>query len=315
MTDFHTLSATPTGQERAAATVRRLPLRRHADGRGLDGDAVVASGWFHGVGECLEVLTAIAGGDLVSGGAFGGPWPLLAKDDWLVAPALPVAIGATPRVGTDAEYSRREAGVWREAAGLEELIIATDGRRPVPGNAFDLLWFGDNERYVVHGGLLEVEDLFAVVRVPATPALLDRILLRARRVEEDLVQGLRWADDAFPAEIEVRRPSALSSEERWRDARLVLETRTDVRSARQRGDEVAAETEHGDEVVFALEEEREGWRLDLREGAYPFTALALRRRGETLCLRATLDSAVDPLAQGMRGRLAFDLRSDLVALG
>ncbi|MCK5375449.1 MAG: hypothetical protein KAJ97_00105 [Acidobacteria bacterium] len=315
MTDFHALSAAPAWQERAAATVRRLPLRRHAGGRGLDKDAIVASGWFHGVGECLEVLTAIVGGNLVSGGAFGGPWPLLARDGWLVAPALPVAVGTTPVVGTDAEYSQREPGVWREAAGLEELIIATDGRGPVPGGAFDLLWFGDNERYVVHGGALEVEDLFAVVRVPATPALLDRMLLRARRVEEDLLHGLRWADDAFPAEIEVRRSSALSSEERWRDARLVLETRTDVRSAQQRSDEVAAETEHGDEVVFALEEGREGWRLDLREGTYPFTALALRRRGEMLCLRATLDSAVDPLAQGMRGRLAFDLRSDLVALG
>jgi len=294
--------------------VRRLPLRSHAEGRGLDGDAVVDSGWFHGVGECLEALTAIAGGDLVLGDAFGGPWPLLAKDGWLVAPALPVAMGVTPMVGTDAEYSRREPGIWREAAGLEELIIAIDGRRPVPGSVFDLLWFGDNERYMVRGGMLEIEDLFAVVRMAATPALLDRILLRARRVEEDLVRGLRLADNAFHTEIEVRRPSALSSEKRWRDARLVLETRTDVRKARRRGDEVVAEMERGDEVVFALEEGREGWRLDLREGAYIFTALALKRRGETLCLCATLDAAVDPLAQGMRGRLAFDLRSDLVAL-
>jgi hypothetical protein len=50
------------------------------------------------------------------------------------------------------------------------------------------------------------------------------------------------------------------------------------------------------------------------DGQYPYSALELCADGDFLRLRATLATAVDPMIQGARARLAFDLRSDLVTL-
>ena len=43
--------------------------------------------------------------------------------------------------------------------------------------------------------------------------------------------------------------------------------------------------------------------------------IRLDHTSNMLILSATLDPRIDALAPGMRGRLIFDLRSDLVALG
>ena len=68
-------------------------------------------------------------------------------------------------------------------------------------------------------------------------------------------------------------------------------------------------------VVFSFTEDQDGWQLDRQAGAYAYTRLSLMRRGDALWLRGVLDATMDPLAPGMRERLAFDLRADLVALG
>jgi hypothetical protein len=89
----------------------------------------------------------------------------------------------------------------------------------------------------------------------------------------------------------------------------------DIRKVERRGDELVAETGRKATVVFRLAEEPRGWRLFTWEGDYPFRTLALHERTGCLSFSATLGPALDPHGPGVRGRLAFDLRSDLVALG
>ena len=48
---------------------------------------------------------------------------------------------------------------------------------------------------------------------------------------------------------------------------------------------------------------------------WTLTAVSLGLSQEKMILRATIDDRIDVFAPGMRGRLVFDLRSDLVALG
>jgi hypothetical protein len=281
----------------------------------LSPSEVVASGSFHGVGECVAVLHEIAGGELFTGWAFGVSWPCLSKQDLVVAPALPVVVGPTPVSGADGEYQRRIEGVWREAAGVETLLLEERETPAQPGRPFDLLWFENTARYLVRAGVLEIEDLFAVLRVPATSALLSRTLIGRRKLPKTLLDGVGRPANALASEIEVGRPRELSSGDRWRDALRALEVRADVLSVHRRGAEMIAETERGDTVVFSLAEGDDGWQLERQAGAYAFTRLALTRRGESLWLSGVLDSMIDPMAPGMRERLAYDLRADLVALG
>ncbi|MEJ2188407.1 MAG: hypothetical protein P8Y93_03140 [Acidobacteriota bacterium] len=261
------------------------------------------------------MLHEIGGGELFKGRAYGDSWPYFRKGDLVFAPGLPVVVGQTTVSGADGEYQRRAEGVWREGAGVETLFLeeeaATQGS---PGRAIDLLWFENSARYLVRDGALEIEDLFAVLRVPVTPPLLSRVLIGRQKLPESVLDGVRWPSKALAPEIEVGRPSELSTTERWRDARLALERRADVRSVHHEGAEMVAETETGDTVVFALAEKEDGWQLERQAGVYVFTHLSLVRRGEALWLRGVLDATMDPMAPGMRERLAFDLRADLVAL-
>lgn len=307
--------ARPDWQERVAQAVRRFPVVQREEDRGLPAADVVASGWFHGVGECADILHEIAGGELSEGWAFGGPWPYLRRGDVVFAPALPVVVGPTAVAGVDGEYQRRAEGVWREGAGVETLFLKEKATPGAPGRPFDLLWFEDNGRYLVRDGALEIGDLFAVLRMPVTPALLSRIFLTPRKLPEIVLDGVRWPSQGLAPEIEVGRLSKLSTTEHWRDARLALERRADVRWVHQTGAELVAATERGDTVVFSFAEDKDGWQLERQAGAYAFTRLSLMRRGDALWLRGALDATMDPLAPGMRQRLAFDLRADLVALG
>ena len=154
-----------------------------------------------------------------------------------------------------------------------------------------------------------------MLRVPVTPTLLSRILINRQELPDTVLEGVQWPAKARASEIEVGRPSELNTTECWRDARRVLERRADVRSVSQKSAEIVVETERGDTVVFGFAEKEEGWQLERQAGAYAFTYLSLIRRGEAVWLRGVLDSTMDPMVPGMRERLAFDLRADLVALG
>jgi hypothetical protein len=299
----------------AAALVRQMPLRWSDGDSDNTVEDVLADGWFRGPNECARVLTNMAPMELSAGHGFGGRWPLLVGSGWTLAPALPAALRAEGVVANDGEYRWDRQGVWREAVGVEELYLTTDGSQPAPGEPFDLLWFGDSERFTVRDGILEIEDLFGMLRVPATASLLERILIRAKRVDPAVLSSLDTADSTQMQTIEVRRKAILSADERLRDPSTFLGARADIESAQIQGDNIEVRTAGGATVLFALEEFESGWRLTLRNGSYAFKRIRLEQRAATIGVRVTLNDGLDALAPGMRGRIIFDLRSDLVALG
>jgi hypothetical protein len=301
--------------EKAAAVIRAFPLRVRGDAGARDLRSVVESRWFAGPGECLRVLKEIYRATPGRGSAFGVPWPFLEAGGHLLAPALPVPLGAAEISGPDASYELRDRVVWREAIGETRPFLFTTPQPTTAGRGPDLLWFGEGERAAIRDRMLEVEDLFSVFRVPATMLLLERYLLRPRRVDRGAIADVALAERDAPAEVEVRRPIDLVPGEEWRDAVRVLSMRVDIRSVERLRDQLVADTAHGGRVVFNLVDEPRGWRLYTWEGEYPLRTLGLTEIEGVLHYSASLGPALDPLTHGLRGRLAFDLRSDLLALG
>jgi len=301
--------------DRAAALVRGMPLRWADGDNGDDDEVVVARGWFLGADECARVLATQMSLETCGCKAFGMSWPMLERGSWTIAPALPVAVGAEIAIGSDGEYRRDSLGIWREARGDDELYMVTDLLQPAPGTPFDLLWYGDSERFVVREGALEIEDLFGALKLPANSRQLDRLLVRSRRVDGGVLAGVETNDRDGPQSIEVRRAADLSHDRRWRDALNFLAARADIESATSRGGTIEARTVAGTRVIFEHEEVEEGWLLTLRGGRYLYSELRLDCSSKALIVSATLGGEVDVLAPGMRGRLIFDLRADLVTLG
>jgi hypothetical protein len=306
--------AMPAAQA-ATLLVRRLPLRWRAGGGTRDAETVVESRWFAGAAECHRVLARLFRGSPVRGTAFASTWPLLEAAGLVVAPALPVAATVDEQPGPDAVYQLDGGAVWREAVGERRALLTTGGGPAPADSAFDLLWFGGGERFVLRDGTLEIEDLFSVARVRAPRSLVERLVVRGLRVDPEVLEGVAWREREAPPEIEVRRPVELVAGERWRDPAVVLAARADIRSVQRHGDELAAETALQTTVVFRVAEDARGWRLFTWEGDYPLRTLGLVERAGHLVLSATLGPNLDPFEPGVRGRLAFDLRSDLIALG
>jgi hypothetical protein len=175
-----------------------------------------------------------------------------------------------------------------------------------------LLWFGAGERYLLRDQTLEIEDLFSSLRVAATRDLADRFVVRGLRAEPEVLDGIRFSDRSSPPEIEVRQPLELVSSNAWRDPIHVLELREDIGRVDRRADEIHAATALGEDVVFKLVEESGGWQVYRWEGEYSLQSLTLVERDGNLSYSATLGSGLDPFAPGLRERIAFDLRSDLV---
>lgn len=302
--------------EQAAALVRALPLRGDIAGGRRDAASALESGWYAGTGECLRVMSEVFRGETRRGSAFGGRWPYLLAAGRVVAPAVPVVAGRVETEGPDGWYRVRGGVLHRESVGGERPLLALDPTLPVAGMAFELMWFGDRERYLVRGGRVEIEDLFSVMRVPATRHALERLLLRAKRVEAGVLHGLELdATSQDPAEIEVGRLRELITGERWRDPESLFAGKAGVVRTAVEGDRLRVEMEGGQEIVFNIFEERGGWRASLWQGRYPFCALALWTTEDTVRLTGTLRPDLDALAHSLRGRFAFELHGDLVALG
>ena len=300
----------------AAELIRRMPLRRQAPASQREPQTVVESRWFAGPSECARVLGRVFRGSTGRGAAFASSWPFLEAGGVVVAPGIPVAAEDAEIEGPDGAYQLARGVVWREAVGERRAVLSTgDGREESAGTAFDLLWFGSSERYLLRDGTLEVDDLFSRLTVRPSTEHLERLLVRAMRVQPGVLDGVTAGTREAPATIEVRRPLALAAGAAWQDPVHVLGLRADILRAERRGDEVVAETGRSSTVVFQLAEKPRGWTLFTWEGAYPFRALTLTESDGTLRLAATLGSELDPWVPGVRGRIAFDLRSDLVALG
>lgn len=256
-----------------------------------------------------------AGGREVPGGAFGGTWPVVDSPVGLLIPGIPVVVGRAENPGPDAIYRRMGDRVLREAVGEEVAAVRLDGATPAPGAPFTLLWFGSAERYVLATSELVVEDLFAAVRVPASTALLDRLLVRSRRLTGSLPEGLVGVEAVFPPEVEVRRAAELLPGNDVFDPVRVLQLRPEVERVRRSGDELVVRRADADPLRFAIHRATPtGWQLALVEGRHPFIGLSLDRVGSSVRYVGTLHPEIDPLAPGVRSRLAFDLQADLVAL-
>ncbi len=308
------VSPTSPPAQRAAEVVRVLPLRM-AVGGAEDPAGALARGWINGPAEAAALIGTVTGWAEDTGAAFGTRWPLFVHDTVVVAPALPVALGlaGAESQGPDAVY-RIDAGiVWREAAGFEDGLLEFSGR-PVGGTPdCDLVWFGPGERYLVRGGELEISDLFADLRLPATTSQLERLLVRGLRLAPRILHGLAGASSGGSPRLTVRRHRALLPGGCPAPADLVG-ARADVSEAHARGDRVEVRLESGGRAVFGLEPAADGWRLELVAGDYPLLSLAVGDQGDDLVYQVTLGPTLDPLRPGLRGRLAFDLTSDLVML-
>ena len=114
--------------------------------------------------------------------------------------------------------------------------------------------------------------------------------------------------------VEVRRSADLSEGARWRDPLALLRARADIRGAHFDGGRLEGSVENVGTVVFEVEHVENGWRLTRCAGPYVFAEISLVSPDDELVLTVVLDDHIDALAPGMRGRLVFDLRSDLVAL-
>ncbi len=299
---------------RVAAEIVRTVLRWDGGDGPRESSEPAAGSRVESVATCAGRIARATGLVASTARAFGGEWPVVEEEGWLVAPALPLFLTAAGGDGPDAGYRLCDGEVWREAAGVESLLLTTRTVEEDPGAPFDLLWFGDSERYTVRHGMLEVDDLFAHVELPVDHAALERLLVRARRVEAAVLDGLACHRPDAPAVITVNRAAVLTPAENWRDPERFLRARSDIERTTRQGDLVDAETLSGGKAVFLCEELSDGWTARVVAGDYLLTALSLRRQESALSLSAVLHASVDPLAPGMRGRLAFDLRSDLVAL-
>lgn len=301
--------------EKAVALIRAFPLRFEGAARSRDLRSVLESGWFAGANECVRVLAEVYRGTTGRGAAFGGSWPYLEVAGWLVAPAVPVVVEDSETSGPDGVYRLRDGAVWREAVGHDQPLLFTADPSEVLGDRFDLLWFGYRERYLVRGDTLEIEDLFSLMRMPLEARFLNRFLPRVRRRDETVVADLALAGSTRQPTIEVRRRREMVHGEKWRDPCQLLSSRAGVRSVERDGDQVVVEMGRDEQLVLKVVDERDGWRAFVWEGTFPFQGIELLEHDEVLSLTGTLGRDLDPLKHGLRGRLAFDLNADLVALG
>lgn len=300
--------------EQAAALVQKIPMRREPASGQRDVASVLESRWFAGPAECHRVLGQLFRGSTGRGSAFSSSWPYLEAAGRVVAPAIPVVAGEAEVMGPDGEYQTADRAVWREAVGERRPVLRLEGEGSSDQPAFDLVWFGATERYLVRQGALEVEDLFSALRLPASRAVIERVLVRGLRVESDVLDGVSFGADQGKAEIEVRRAVDLVATDRWMDPKAVLGERADIATVEGRGDELVATTLAGRTVIFKVVQKRPGWQAFAWEGAYPYQTLTMAEEEGVLSWTAILHESLKPLNPGVRGQLAFDLRSDLIAL-
>jgi hypothetical protein len=293
-----------------AAIARQLPLVPEASSA-----EPIERGWATPA-EVAKLLREAAGGRQHEVSALGHGWPLLSLPErsGLVAPGVPVVVGGEPSDGPDAAYRRGEGrSIERETLGRWETFVAAD----TPAPSFQLLAFGDSERILLDAGWIEIADLFSRLRVPATPAAVDRVLARGLRLGSDLVDrvspGEAEAGETGRAEIAVGRAAGLVDLAAIGDPERVLGVHAGVESSTHAGATVTLVGPFG-EATFDVEATSDGWRALRRAGAWPFALVRVATSPDRVLLAAEPAPEVNLLAPGMRTRLAFDLLSDLVTL-
>ncbi len=299
--------------EAAALMVRRLPLRINGRPQATPEEAV-ENGWCSGLGGFTDVIAAVTTSPCRWGTAFGGRWPWFEVGGHVVAPGIPVRLAAgTEDAGPDGVYSVDRGRVYREAAGRREVVLHTEESNSSNEPDFSLLWFSETARFLVRGAVLEIEDLFSKTLCSVTKRQLEHLLVRAGRVNEDVIEGLSFEGDARPTVVEVSRSLGFSKTP-WREPVAFLESRIDVEEVNARGDRIFFKDVRSESVEFLVTNQDTGWTLERMKGHFPLEVLRLHKEGESLVLRATLAPEPDIFSPGLRGRVVFDLNADLGAL-
>jgi len=260
------------------------------------------------------MLVALTGGTPKTGRAFTVSWPWVDAGGTALGPALPVAVTAHESSGPDGAYRREGDCVFREAGGRERSLIAATAAGDVASSGFEILWFGEAARFLVHQGALEVEDLFSRMTAPAPRPYLEQWLIRRLRCQPAILAYLSAPETAAQeTTIEISRGQAVTAGT-WNDPQAFFRKGIGFETVTMRGNTVVAHGRGRQRVEYALSGCGGGWRATLVAGAAPFESLSVVRDGQEIVLTATIAAAIDPLASGKRERLAFDLRSFLVAL-
>ncbi len=304
------MSSRPGPAEIAAAQLARLAWRRPAPPRGAA--PALERGWLGGLEEASALLGALTGAAPSTGLGLGGGLPWVQARGRIVACGLPVAAGTAEVQGPDGAYRLCGSSVRREAAGrTAEVLRLEGGPLEGAGPGFDLLWFGPSERYLVREGRVEIEDLFARVVAPAEPQWLQKVLVRRRRVDAGLLEGLSLAPWREAATIEVRRPRELTGDG-WEDPVRVVAVREMVERVEGDGRRLGVRLHGGGRAEASVSAVAGGW-----EARFEGEGLAWRRlwcRLEEGDVVYGAEPTADPREPSVRTRWAFDLMSDLLKL-
>jgi len=301
----------------AAIFFRAFPLKK-ADPESSEERSpleIVESGYLEGPSECRGMLDVLAPGGGEQWNAFGISWPVGRIEGMCVAPALPIRLGNATEEGPDGVYRMGDGGVFREAVGEEELFLSVAGESRSGTFPFDLLCFGPVERYLLTGGMIEIEDLFSRMRFRIDRNIAERIFLRTLRLAPAVLDGLSFPepDGEPPIILEISRPSELFMG-RELGLEALFSARADTESVVRTADGLIVRRHDGETAVFTVTEDNGTSRAELDEGMYTLTSCALAVSDASVRVSVEISPDIDPLRPGMRGRLVFDLHSDLVSL-
>lgn len=269
--------------------------------------------------EAGSVLEDLLGPPAGRASAFGvrAAWPVWETEAGVLAPGLPAPV---PPAGCDAAggaYRRAADVVLRESAGREwPVLVLGDPETAAPEPGFELLWFADQERRRVAAGWLELDDLFARTRLPATPGRVrDALREPGAPSRPEPPPGPLSPPATGPPGIEVGRARALLPGDGWRDPAAVTTARAGVASVRSpAADVLEAVLEDHRVVRLHVTTNPDGWRLRRLAGDDPYDSLEASADADRVVLRVTPAAAVDLGRVETRRRIAFDLHGLLVSL-
>ncbi len=299
--------------EKAALLVRRLALRvGEAHSSTLEEN--VARGWSDLEG-CAALFEEIVGSSRRAGSAFGRPWPWFEVGTSLVAPGLPVRMSpSTEEEGPDGVYTRHEGGVDRESVGRRDQFLDCGERTPGERTETDfLLWFSSTVRFLLADGMLEIEDLFSRTRYAPSRQFIERELVRTKRVDPGVLEGIDCGREYEGPTIEISRPTGRGPGT-FADPEAFLEGRLDVEAVERRENEIVLRDLRSERSVLEIvHSESRRWSLLKREGPFPLEGLEISWGDRGVDLSARLPPGVRIETPGVRERWVFDLHADLGA--
>ncbi len=237
--------------------------------------------------------------------------PLLRLRDCVTGPAVPILASSSGEQGPDGWYRRTTDGIEREAAGRSlphdhELLTVERG----------LVVLTEGARWLIESGRVVLEDPFSRVEAPFGRREAEVFLARRRRLSPRIVERLPEPESGEASTtISVFRSIALLEQGSWEDADRVLGAREGVTRVRTRGDRMLLDLEIGGSVDLLLRRTASGWQTRVLSGSFPATGMQLELEGEAVRYSWNVAANLDPLDDGVRSRLAFDMASDLFRLG